>query len=156
VLVTAGVVFASVLFLVSLLPHQWVGHAEWVQHVAKELLAVPVASIGVSFFWVPAKVLGRFGFRLLRRPGEVQTVAIAFGLLLSLLGVPLSLAALVLLVGFPGKPLGTLRGWEAGRGIPNLPALLRLARALGVPPERFAEGAGPFPSPEILHVGGIG
>jgi hypothetical protein len=95
VLVTAGVVFASVLFLVSLLPHERVGHPEWVQHVARELLAVPVATIGVSFFWVCARVLRRFGFRLLRSPGEVQTVAIAFGLLLSLIGVPLSLANLV-------------------------------------------------------------
>jgi putative transcriptional regulator len=34
----------------------------------------------------------------------------------------------------------TLRNWEGGRGFPGLPALLRLAGALGVPVERFAEG----------------
>jgi transcriptional regulator with XRE-family HTH domain len=39
-----------------------------------------------------------------------------------------------------GVPAGTLRHWEAGRGMPGLPALLRLAGALGVPVERFAEG----------------
>jgi transcriptional regulator with XRE-family HTH domain len=39
-----------------------------------------------------------------------------------------------------GIPVSTLRGWEAGRSMPGLPALLRLAQALGVPPERFAEG----------------
>ena len=39
-----------------------------------------------------------------------------------------------------GVPAGTLRNWEADRGFPNLPALLRLAAALGVPVERFAEG----------------
>jgi transcriptional regulator with XRE-family HTH domain len=40
-----------------------------------------------------------------------------------------------------GIPLGTLRHWEGGdRGMPRLPALLRLAEALGVRVERFAEG----------------
>jgi transcriptional regulator with XRE-family HTH domain len=34
----------------------------------------------------------------------------------------------------------TLRNWEADRGMPCMPAALRLARALGVPVERFAEG----------------
>jgi transcriptional regulator with XRE-family HTH domain len=50
-------------------------------------------------------------------------------------------------------PAVTLRNWEADRGFPGLPALLRLAGALGVPVERFAEGvedpagdeAGPAP-----------
>lgn len=37
-------------------------------------------------------------------------------------------------------PAGTLRHWEGDRGFPGLPALLRLAQALGVPVERFAEG----------------
>jgi transcriptional regulator with XRE-family HTH domain len=37
-------------------------------------------------------------------------------------------------------PAGTLRNWEADRGFPGLPALLRLAGALGVPVERLAEG----------------
>jgi transcriptional regulator with XRE-family HTH domain len=37
-------------------------------------------------------------------------------------------------------PASTLRGWEHDRGFPNLPALLRLAGALGVPVERLAEG----------------
>jgi transcriptional regulator with XRE-family HTH domain len=37
-------------------------------------------------------------------------------------------------------PVSTLRNWEADRGFPGLPALLRLAAALGVPVERFAEG----------------
>lgn len=37
-------------------------------------------------------------------------------------------------------PVSTLRNWEGDRGFPNLPALLRLAEALGVPVERFAEG----------------
>jgi transcriptional regulator with XRE-family HTH domain len=33
----------------------------------------------------------------------------------------------------------TLRGWEVDRGMPGMPALLRLAAALGVPVERFAD-----------------
>ena len=37
-------------------------------------------------------------------------------------------------------PVSTLRNWEGDRGFPGLPALLRLAGALGVPVERFAEG----------------
>jgi transcriptional regulator with XRE-family HTH domain len=37
-------------------------------------------------------------------------------------------------------PVNTLRNWEGDRGMPGLPALLRLAEALGVPVERFAEG----------------
>jgi transcriptional regulator with XRE-family HTH domain len=37
-------------------------------------------------------------------------------------------------------PASTLRGWEGDRGFPTLPALLRLAGALGVPVERLAEG----------------
>jgi hypothetical protein len=39
-----------------------------------------------------------------------------------------------------GVPASTLRGWEGDRGFPGLPALARLARALGVLVERFAEG----------------
>jgi transcriptional regulator with XRE-family HTH domain len=39
-----------------------------------------------------------------------------------------------------GVPAGTLRNWEADRGFPGLPALLRLAGALGAPVERFTEG----------------
>jgi transcriptional regulator with XRE-family HTH domain len=50
-----------------------------------------------------------------------------------------------------GVPVSTLWDWEADRGLPGLPALLRLAQALGVPPERFAEGvedpAGDEPEP---------
>jgi transcriptional regulator with XRE-family HTH domain len=37
-------------------------------------------------------------------------------------------------------PLSTLRGWEGDRGGPDLRALMRLAAALGVPVERFADG----------------
>ena len=36
-------------------------------------------------------------------------------------------------------PVSTLRHWENGRGFPGMPALLRLAEALGVPAERLAE-----------------
>jgi HTH-type transcriptional regulator, cell division transcriptional repressor len=39
-----------------------------------------------------------------------------------------------------GVRVSTLRNWENDRGFPRLPALLRLAEALGVPVERFAEG----------------
>ena len=39
-----------------------------------------------------------------------------------------------------GVPVSTLRHWECNRGFPDLAALLRLAVALGVPVERFAEG----------------
>ena len=39
-----------------------------------------------------------------------------------------------------GVPASTLRNWEADRGMPGPSALLRLAEALGVPVERFAEG----------------
>jgi transcriptional regulator with XRE-family HTH domain len=38
-----------------------------------------------------------------------------------------------------GVPASTLRHWEGDRGFPG-PAFLRLAAALGVPPERLAEG----------------
>lgn len=37
-------------------------------------------------------------------------------------------------------PAGTLRGWEAGRGFPDMAACLRLAEALGVTAGRLAEG----------------
>jgi transcriptional regulator with XRE-family HTH domain len=37
-------------------------------------------------------------------------------------------------------PVSTLRNWENDRGFPGLPAVMRLAEALGVPAERFAEG----------------
>jgi transcriptional regulator with XRE-family HTH domain len=36
--------------------------------------------------------------------------------------------------------VSTLRNWESDRGFPGLPALARLAKALGVRVERFAEG----------------
>ena len=51
-------------------------------------------------------------------------------------------------------PASTLRNWEGDRGMPGLAALLRLAEALGVPVERFAEGVEdlqedePAPPPE--------
>jgi transcriptional regulator with XRE-family HTH domain len=41
-----------------------------------------------------------------------------------------------------GVPASTLRNWEADRGMPGLPVLLRLAQALGVTVERLAEGVG--------------
>jgi transcriptional regulator with XRE-family HTH domain len=37
-------------------------------------------------------------------------------------------------------PVSTLRNWETGQGFPPLAALVKLARVLGVPVERFAEG----------------
>jgi transcriptional regulator with XRE-family HTH domain len=49
----------------------------------------------------------------------------------------LSLAALARKAGVPAS---TLRHWEGSGGMPGLPALLRLAEALGVRVERFAEG----------------
>jgi transcriptional regulator with XRE-family HTH domain len=39
-----------------------------------------------------------------------------------------------------GVPAGTLRNWEGDRGFPRMPALVRLAGALGVPVGRLAEG----------------
>jgi transcriptional regulator with XRE-family HTH domain len=39
-----------------------------------------------------------------------------------------------------GVPAGTLRNWEGDRGMPGLPACLRLAEALGVAVERLAQG----------------
>jgi transcriptional regulator with XRE-family HTH domain len=39
-----------------------------------------------------------------------------------------------------GVPVSTLRNWENDRGSPTAPAFLRLAKALGVPAERLAEG----------------
>jgi transcriptional regulator with XRE-family HTH domain len=49
----------------------------------------------------------------------------------------LSRAALARKAGVASSTLGN---WEAGRGMPGLPTLLRLAGALGVPVERFAAG----------------
>jgi hypothetical protein len=37
-------------------------------------------------------------------------------------------------------PVSTLHGWEGAGGFPGALAFLRLAEALGVPPERLAEG----------------
>jgi len=39
-----------------------------------------------------------------------------------------------------GLSVSTLRNWEGDLGMPGMPALLRLAKVLGVPVERFAEG----------------
>ena len=39
-----------------------------------------------------------------------------------------------------GIPVSTRRNWEGARGLPGVPAALRLAEVLGVPVERFAEG----------------
>jgi transcriptional regulator with XRE-family HTH domain len=39
-----------------------------------------------------------------------------------------------------GVPTSTLRNWEGDRGLPGLGVSLRLARTLGVPVERLAEG----------------
>jgi transcriptional regulator with XRE-family HTH domain len=56
-----------------------------------------------------------------------------------------------------GVPVSTLRNWENDRGFPGVPALLRLAGALGVPAERLPEGVddpaaeAPDPPPEQPH-----
>jgi transcriptional regulator with XRE-family HTH domain len=39
-----------------------------------------------------------------------------------------------------GVPVSTLRNWEGDRGMPGIPAAVRLAEALGVPVDRLAEG----------------
>jgi transcriptional regulator with XRE-family HTH domain len=52
-------------------------------------------------------------------------------------GAGLSRAELARRAGVPGS---TLRNWEGDRGMPGIPAFLRLAAALGVPAERLAEG----------------
>ena len=39
-----------------------------------------------------------------------------------------------------GVPLSTLGNWEGNHGLPDLSALKRLAEALGVSVEKFAEG----------------
>jgi transcriptional regulator with XRE-family HTH domain len=49
-------------------------------------------------------------------------------------------------------PASTLRHWEGSRGMPGLPALRRLADALEVRVERFAEGVDD-PEPEEPPVG---
>jgi transcriptional regulator with XRE-family HTH domain len=50
-----------------------------------------------------------------------------------------------------GIPASTVRRWENDRGFRGVPALLRLAEALGVPAERLPEGgedpAGDGPDP---------
>jgi transcriptional regulator with XRE-family HTH domain len=51
-------------------------------------------------------------------------------------------------------PAGAVRNWEGDRGFPDLPAGRRLAAALGVPAERFAEGVddpAAEPALEIPH-----
>jgi len=61
-----------------------------------------------------------------------------------------------------GVPASTLRNWEGDRGMPGLPALGRLAAALGMPVERFAEGVEdpegqePGPAPERARRRGKG
>jgi transcriptional regulator with XRE-family HTH domain len=53
-----------------------------------------------------------------------------------------------------GVAVSTLRSWEGDRGMPGLPAALRLAAVLGVPVERLTEGVedpaddGPATGPE--------
>jgi hypothetical protein len=90
VLVTIAAAFASVLLIVLSLPE------EWVECLPKAIFSVPIETAGVTVFWFGARVLGRFGFRVLRRHGEPKIVAISFGIILCLIGVTLSLGALVL------------------------------------------------------------
>ena len=52
-----------------------------------------------------------------------------------------------------GIPVGTLRHWEGGRGMPALPVLVRLAKALGVSVERFAEEDEPSPPEKPAEAG---
>jgi transcriptional regulator with XRE-family HTH domain len=48
-----------------------------------------------------------------------------------------------------GIPLSTLPNWEVDRGFPPLAALVKLAKALGVPVEQFGEGVDdPEPTPK--------
>ena len=49
-------------------------------------------------------------------------------------------------------PASTLRTWEGDRGFPGLHAALRLADALGVTPERLAEGVEDPAEDEVLAV----
>ena len=52
-----------------------------------------------------------------------------------------------------GVPASTLRNWEGDRGFPGPPAFLRLAGALGVTPERLAEGVDDPAEDEALAAG---
>jgi transcriptional regulator with XRE-family HTH domain len=49
-----------------------------------------------------------------------------------------------------GLPVGNIRNWEQGQRIPGALGLYRLAKALGLPMERFVEGVeeadGPGPA----------
>jgi MFS family permease len=102
VLVTIAAAFASVLLIVLSLPE------EWVKRVPKAIFTVPMATAGVTVFWFGARVLGRFGFRVLRRHGEPKIVAISFGVVLCLVGVTLSLGALVLFFAKESLEAGVL------------------------------------------------
>ena len=50
-----------------------------------------------------------------------------------------------------GVPASTLRHWEADRGMPGMPASLRLAEVLGVPVEQLAEGVEDLAGEERTH-----
>jgi transcriptional regulator with XRE-family HTH domain len=52
-----------------------------------------------------------------------------------------------------GVPASTLRNWKADRGFPGPAAGLRLAGALGVTPERLAEGVEDTAEDEALAAG---
>jgi DNA-binding XRE family transcriptional regulator len=70
-------------------------------------------------------------------PGPGRTMSFGHHLRALREGAGLTRAALARKTGVPAS---TLRRWERDQGFPGLPTLVRLAAALGVPVERFAEG----------------
>ena len=94
VLVTVALVLVSVVWTVSMLPE------EWARFIPKHATAIPVALLGMLFFWVCARILGPLGFRIRRSRGEPKIVAISFGFLLLLIGITSLLLPVVLLAGF--------------------------------------------------------
>jgi hypothetical protein len=94
VLLTVALVLVSVVWTVSSLPD------DWARFIPKKAAAIPVALMGVLFFWMCARILGSWGFRIQRSRGEPKIVAISFGFFLLLIGITSLLLPVVLMAGF--------------------------------------------------------
>ncbi len=92
VLVTIPVVFGAGLLIASFLPQEGAGPSWNTRAIAN--IGAPAAALGVAFFWMGARLLGRFGYRVQRQRGEPKILVLSFGIFLTALGLTASVLSL--------------------------------------------------------------
>jgi hypothetical protein len=144
VLATGAVVFVTGFLIATCLPEEWTRHARPVK------LGIPAVVVGLCFFGACRAVLEKFGFSILRRPGEPKVVAISIGILLCIGGIAVSAVTFIKFFMSKRPPEGiTLLGIGGGGLVLVLAGALAIRNALkSQRDERMNDPWDSHPSPE--------